>query len=154
LKEKQLAYYETEKNDNGNVIERWFAIQCSGPSPDEPQQPPKETQKKNKTKSSSVFRANPGTNSQSKANSQKSQRGNEFAEFATNSQKLRSRQSALRADSRTNSPNSHSIAEKNEKESVSVVGAAVTEDDEPENPIHFSPLGCEFGEFVRKAALV
>jgi DNA polymerase I-like protein with 3'-5' exonuclease and polymerase domains len=131
LKEKQLAYYETEKNDNGNVIERWFAIQCSGPSPDKPPQPPKEAQKKNKTKPSSAFRASPRTNSQSKTDAEKPQKENEFAEFATNS---------------------HSIAEKNEKESVSVVGEAATEDDEAENSIHFSPRGCEFGEFVREAA--
>ena len=105
LKEKQLARYETEKNDNGNVIERWFATQCSGPSPDKPPQSSKKTQKKDKTKSSSAFRANP--------------RGNEFARIRTNSQPLRIRQSAPRADSRTNSPNSQLPAHKNSEKSSS-----------------------------------
>jgi DNA polymerase I-like protein with 3'-5' exonuclease and polymerase domains len=47
LAEKQLARYETEKNDNGNTVERWFAVQYSGPSPEKPPQSSKKARKKN-----------------------------------------------------------------------------------------------------------
>jgi DNA polymerase I-like protein with 3'-5' exonuclease and polymerase domains len=83
LEERHVARYETEKNDNGNLVERWFAVQYSGSG-----------------------LQNPASGSK---------KASETNEFATNSQKKRSRQASARANPQTNSPNSPNLHEKSEK---------------------------------------
>jgi hypothetical protein len=60
LEENQLARYQTERNDNGNLIERWFAIHYSGPQPQDPS-----GKSAKKSRKSNEF----ATNSQKNANS-------------------------------------------------------------------------------------
>jgi DNA polymerase-1 len=78
LEEKQLVRYETERSDNGNIVERWFAIQYSGSGPQNPAQDSKKGRRgdefamnsQSNAKSSSAPRANPQTNSLNSLNSQ------------------------------------------------------------------------------------
>ena len=117
LSEKQLAWHSTEKNDHGNLIERWFATKHSNTHSSEPapQRIAKKSKKPHKPAKKAV----------------------DSNEFATNSQKLRTRQVSPRADLRTNSPNSPNSQERNEKEPVlTETTVTLTGDGQTENFIY------------------
>jgi DNA polymerase-1 len=110
LSEKQLAWYREEKNDNGNLIERWFATKHSG------------------------TRASKPPSERAAKRPQKAPKSNEFA---ANSQRLRTGQASPRADLRTNSPNSPNSQERGEKEpALTAAAVTVTGEGDTENFIY------------------
>jgi DNA polymerase I-like protein with 3'-5' exonuclease and polymerase domains len=83
LKNQELVTFQIERADNGNVVERWFALKY----PDQP--------RKKRSKNQSKARTEKAQEGQSTAKSPVS-----MHEFAMNSQNLRTHELAPRADSR------------------------------------------------------
>jgi DNA polymerase I-like protein with 3'-5' exonuclease and polymerase domains len=50
LKDRELVTFKTETADNGNLVERWFALKYSGPDGEEQKPPPPRKTKKDETK--------------------------------------------------------------------------------------------------------
>jgi DNA polymerase I-like protein with 3'-5' exonuclease and polymerase domains len=82
LKNKELVTFQIEKADNGNIVERWFALKY----PDQP--------RKTRSKNQSKARTGKAQEGQSTAKSPVS-----MHEFVLNSYSLRTHESAPRADS-------------------------------------------------------
>jgi hypothetical protein len=94
LNEKQLAWYTTDKNENGNTIERWYAVQYSGTEGSKPsnwREKSVPVRPENREQPTPVRETgkDEGTN-----------------EFVTNSYLITKPSSSPRADSQANSSNS------------------------------------------------
>jgi DNA polymerase I-like protein with 3'-5' exonuclease and polymerase domains len=102
LNERQLAWYTTEKNENGNTIERWYAVQYSGT------EGPRAANQREKRAP-----AHPETIGQTASGEADENEGRN--EFVTNSFELRTSQAFARANLQANSSNSSNSLDKSEK---------------------------------------